>query len=859
MHSSPLSEYIDNLRGWDCLTAVEGKPCKLSIVGDRLYWLQGLEQELYSVSVSDPKSAPQRVIEHHQKPLKGTAEKTSENIFTETKEEELLRERLRSRVTGVTSYRVRPGDGAVFYTSGTNMFLHRHSSGQPPLKIMDYITDNKLKSSFTSSNKPFLCMQHVLVLPGREGEKAGKYHEAGKDGDSNVITFVHGNNLYVATVKENNEGSPVPVEVNVEAVTTFGDDSHQCGTADYIIQEEFGRYTGHYATNDYVLFSYTDTSMLREISLIDGSLACDVEKMAYCRVGDPNARPLLVVYERQTKCYRVVPSSAIAEVAPWAEYIPRFGFKDDETIYLSLLSRTQEQMSVYSVPISSLPAVDVKTLAECFKSVLPGGMGAAAGAAAIASCTKINLVLESHQSIPWAWVDVLPNQPIHFGYEHEVLVRNATESGSAHFHIYVRERGAGVEAWRALTHGEWNVKPGSLRVMQDKVLFLANAKDRIESVLYSVPVHLEASTMPFSADQLTQLTPSNEHVYSFTAHNGNFCYVSSTERTPAELYIASFSEPTSRRCLETQSLGNNENSITGYKVQLPEAFVFPHIVHTTSRRGVPLSGRLFVSPHAHGEKLSPLAMYVYGGPHAQLVFGNDYDGACKPLFQLLVNYGISVLVADGQMSNANSLRDHSICKHNMGGFETDDYVDWVKYITNSSELPHGFRADPSRIAVFGWSYGGYATLLAMSQAPKVFKIGFSGAPVGDWTLYDTGYTERYMGELYESNENNETGEDDVSKDGTASKRTIREAYKKSAIGAFASGFPEELNRVFIAHGLLDENVHFSHTNVIVTSMIDAGKPFSSVIYPGERHSLRKRKISRMHYDATIVKTLVEML
>ncbi|KAF8291233.1 serine peptidase, Clan SC, Family S9B [Trypanosoma cruzi] len=839
MSSVPLTTYIEQLKALDGLLQVSGKPQNLRIVGEELYWLQGIEQELYAVSLVDENAIPRRVI---APPEDAGCESTPTKSQPRSKEEELLRERLRSQVSGISGYQIVPSDGTVFYTSGTSMFMYRPSNARPPLNIFDCIDEEESRRHFGDRKRPFLCLQHLQYpeKPGSTGGNAGR--------SLNVISFVYGSNLYIATVVEQDDTRAAPIHVEVECVTNFGDALHECGTADYIMQEEFGRYTGHYATENYVLFSYTDTSMLKNVSLIDGSDKSSVETMPYAWVGDPNARTLLVVYVRETKCFRVVPEKSISAVAPWAEYMPRFGFKDDETIYFSLLSRTQERYCVLSCLIDSLPEVDVTALSSYFFTD-PANRDTT-------TRIMVSLTTECEEHIPWAWVDVPRGPPILFGSTHDVLLRHATETKTANWHIYVRDLAAdSKEEWRPLTKGNWNAKPGSLRLLQDRVVFMANADGRLGNALYSVPLGF-SSVEPATAAQLTRLSPSHEHVYSFTVRNGYICYVASTAETPPQLYIASLLSPESRRLVQTKVQDSDKKGAVDEGKGTPISFLHSddliktELVTTISRRGVPLSGRLFRSPTAVPGTPAPLAMYVYGGPHAQLVYENDYELICKPLFQVMAKNGISVLVADGQMSNANGLVDLRICKHNMGNFETSDYVDLAKHVTASPLQPSGFIADPTRIAIFGWSYGGYATLLAMSQASDTFKIGFAGAPVTDWTLYDTGYTERYMGELYSS----DAGAVE------AQKRNVKSAaYTKSTISQFVTGLPDDLNRLFIAHGLLDENVHFTHSCALINAMVAAGKPFSILTYPGERHGLRQKKVSRLHHDAMLIKTLVEML
>lgn len=114
-----------------------------------------------------------------------------------------------------------------------------------------------------------------------------------------------------------------------------------------------------------------------------------------------------------------------------------------------------------------------------------------------------------------------------------------------------------------------------------------------------------------------------------------------------------------------------------------------------------------------------------------------------------------------------------------------------------------------RVGIYGWSYGGYLTLMGLAQYPDVFKVAVAGAPVTSWELYDTGYTERYMG-LPESNFS---------------------AYQQSSVLSYVHQFPDEEGRLLIVHGLLDENVHFTHTTQFISALVKAGKP----------HTLQVRK------------------
>ena len=123
-------------------------------------------------------------------------------------------------------------------------------------------------------------------------------------------------------------------------------------------------------------------------------------------------------------------------------------------------------------------------------------------------------------------------------------------------------------------------------------------------------------------------------------------------------------------------------------------------------------------------------------------------------------------------------------------------------------------ADPERVGIFGWSYGGSMSIMSILQEPDVFKAAVVGAPVTDWRGYDTYYTERYMGTPQE----NPQGYEDTT----------------------AMNFTENLKgKVLLIHGMLDENVHFRHTARLIKALHAAKKDYDLIIFPDSRHMPRK--------------------
>ena len=144
----------------------------------------------------------------------------------------------------------------------------------------------------------------------------------------------------------------------------------------------------------------------------------------------------------------------------------------------------------------------------------------------------------------------------------------------------------------------------------------------------------------------------------------------------------------------------------------------------------------------------------------------------------------------------------------MGSVEVQDQVAGVSFLKT---LPY---VDPKRIGVFGWSYGGYMALMCMMQAPDVFAAGIAGAPVTDWRLYDTHYTEQFMGTPQE----NTTG------------------YTGSSVMTYANQLRGPL---LIMHGMADDNVLFTHSTTLFKKLQDLDKPFDIMTYPGSKHALMR--------------------
>jgi dipeptidyl-peptidase 4 len=246
-------------------------------------------------------------------------------------------------------------------------------------------------------------------------------------------------------------------------------------------------------------------------------------------------------------------------------------------------------------------------------------------------------------------------------------------------------------------------------------------------------------------------------------------------------------------------------------------WVKPRFGTLTAEDGQTLHYRIFEPKGFEGKR--PVVNYVYGGPHAQLVT-NSWSSR-NFILQHLVQKGYVVFQLDNRGSyNRGKKFEDPIYKH-LGDIELRDQLVGMEYVKSLDFV------DPERIGVYGHSYGGYMTIMSMFKAPNVFKVGVSGAPVTDWTLYDTHYTERYAGH--------------PGKDG--------KDYDISNVFRFAEGLEGDL---LIYHGMADDNVLFTHATKLFKHLQDLGKTFDVMTYPGSKHSIRGKKTG-LHLAKTIVR------
>jgi dipeptidyl-peptidase-4 len=219
----------------------------------------------------------------------------------------------------------------------------------------------------------------------------------------------------------------------------------------------------------------------------------------------------------------------------------------------------------------------------------------------------------------------------------------------------------------------------------------------------------------------------------------------------------------------------------------------------------------------------PCVVWVYGGPRSEYAC-RSWESTVNPLLQYFATHGAVVLVVDNRGTYFRGLAFEAALQDRMGTVEVADQVAAVRELAQRGEI------DIGRVGIMGGSYGGYLTLLAMAHAPEIFRTGVAIAPVTSWEGYDTAYTERYMGlPAYNA-----------------------DGYRTAAPLTHAAAI---LGDLLLIHGVLDENVHLSHSVQLQASLQAAGRDVELLLLPDQRHRLRGQAPIRLRERRTVAHLL----
>lgn len=344
---------------------------------------------------------------------------------------------------------------------------------------------------------------------------------------------------------------------------------------------------------------------------------------------------------------------------------------------------------------------------------------------------------------------------------------------------------------RQLTQGNWVVDElDAVNEKQGLVYFTGRKDTPLERHLYQVSL---------TDGKISRLTEAGyDHALVMAKDGSSFIDSFSNVSTPNKVALRGLDGKV-LTWLEQNAL-DNTHPLTAYHSEL----VAPRFGTLQAEDGQTMHYRLFAPKALQQDKKYPVIVSVYGGPHAQRVT-NSWSPRDLYL-HYLVQQGYLVFQLDNRGSyNRGKAFEDPIYKK-LGEVELNDQIRGVEYLRS---LPY-VAAD--KIAIYGHSYGGYMAIMAMFKAGDYFAAGVSGAPVTDWALYDTHYTERYLGHPAQN----------------------AQGYTDSAVFPYADGLTGDL---LIYHGMADDNVLFTHSTKLYKQLQDKGLMFDMMNYPGSKHSM----------------------
>ncbi len=378
------------------------------------------------------------------------------------------------------------------------------------------------------------------------------------------------------------------------------------------------------------------------------------------------------------------------------------------------------------------------------------------------------------------WVDV--RDDLTFLKKTNQFLWTSERSGFRHIYLY-NLNGKKV---RQLTKGHWVVTSiAGVDETNGYVYFTCNKGSSIENHIYAVTL---------KGKKLHRLDHEpGWHRPFFSPGKDYFMDTYSSAKQPPVQQLCRADGSVVRKLMV-----NSFDKFQDIPLALPQYFQMP------TDDGVMLNARIIKPVDFDSTKKYPVLIYGYGGPGSQMV-RNSWDYSIL-WYTLLTQHGYIIFTVDNRGTGGRGKAFKNLAYGNIGKYALGDHIQAAKYL---AKLPY---VDKKRIGIWGWSGGGYLTLMAMTKGSAYFKAGIAVAPVVDFRLYDSIWTERYMG-LPDQN---------------------KAGYDSTSVLSFVNKYKGGL---LVVHGSSDDNVHMQNTMQFIKRLQEEGKQFRLMIYPGLNHSL----------------------
>jgi len=580
----------------------------------------------------------------------------------------------------------------------------------------------------------------------------------------NYVSFVRDGAVFVIDLSSGKERQVTP-DAEPEKAISYG-------VAEFVAQEEMSRYTGYWWSPDERFIAYTrvDESTVDVIERFD--IKADkttVIDQRYPRAGQPNARVTLLVRDLEADkvsiLYGVGPDTYLARVN-WA----------GESLWFQTVNRNQTEITYH------------RTDGKPWRVWSP---------------------LSETQD---KWVNLSKDV---IGLDNGILL---TTEETGYRHIAISPFGNQSDELIFLTSGNWAVDEVKSIDREAGLAYFTGFRDTpLEKHLYAVPL---------DGGEITRITEPGKSWSVTVAPDGrSFVGTSSSPAQPPQtgLYLVDAEIPDDKIPDEGNPLRTpdmlepvakriawiEENALDADHPYAPflDMHATPEFGTLEAEDGQALYYSILKPADFDPSKTYPAIVEVYGGPHVQTV-DRDWESISD---QYLARQGYIVFRLDNRgMANRGKAFEDVIYRQ-TGGPEVRDQLVGVEWLKSQPFV------DGDRVAIQGWSYGGYMTLMTILQAPEdTFAAAIAGAPVTDWSLYDTFYTERYM----------DTPQDNP------------DGYDKSSVFYHLDRLETGMPPLLLVHGMADDNVTFDNSTRLMAEMQEKGIPFELMTYPGQRHGIR---------------------
>ena len=580
--------------------------------------------------------------------------------------------------------------------------------------------------------------------------------------DGTRIAYVRKHNLYTRDVSGGRE----------DALTRDDDSNLLNGEVDWVYEEELNVRSNYFWSPDgkQIAFLQMNEKQVPDYPITDWiPVHSTVDQQKYPQPGDANPEVRLGIVGAGGGKVKWLSAGGGNSGVPLGGdtnvYLPRFGWVRPGIVWAMALNRAQDRLDLYFIDVKS---------------------------------GKSQLMMSESSDI---WIDMEhSDNEFHILQSGDRYLWTSWRDGYYHLYLYQFDNqnplSEAAKLVTQVTHGEWNVENiNGVDEQHGLVYFTANEDDWRQANVYAVG--LDGKNLHRVSKQ------DGVHTATFDPAN-------------AKYYVDTYSSLTAPASLSFCNVGGEcsafwkPRGLEQYNLPVPKKVEFTAADGTTKLLGtilLPSGGPMMANGKA------PMIVNPYGGPGVQTV--RDAWGGLSYYFDcILARQGFAVLHVDNRGMAGRGKAFAATLRHNLGTNELADQITAVKQALR--QFP---QIDGNRLGFWGWSYGGYFTLYTMTHT-DMFKSGVAVAPVTDWRLYDSIYTERYMG---------------LPKDNA-------EAYMKSSPVNVAADLKGNLLEI---HGTSDDNVHFQNTVQMVNAFINSGKQFELMIYPRKTHGIAGKE-ARTH-------------